>query len=61
MLQRYFGILAAAEALQDELHVGELVLHPLEIVPGEGGLMVLAGRCGAPRLHEALGDVALAA
>ena len=59
-LERELGILAAADALQDELHFGELILQPLETVPRERGLMVLSRRRRAPRLYEALGDVALA-
>ena len=60
VLAGQLGILAGADSLQHELHVGELVADGDEVLPGEGRLMILAGRHGAPGLHEALGDVALA-
>src|SRR5690349_23013079 len=60
VLQRDLGIFSRADALQQELHIRELLAQALEIVPSERGLVVLSGGCGAPGLHEALGDVALA-
>ena len=56
---RRSGVPTGADALQHELHVGELVLHPLEISPHENAAWWSWPGRGAPRLHEALGDVAL--
>src|SRR6185437_5842063 len=57
---RDLGIFPRADALQQEFHIRELLAQALEIVPGEGGLIVLPGGCGTPGFHEALGNVALA-
>ena len=52
-------VLAGGDALQDQGDVVR-VLEALDLVPGQGGLVLLARRPEAPRLDEALVEVALA-
>ena len=54
-------VLAGRDALEDQRHVRVRVLESPDVIPREAGLVVEAGRPGAPRLHESPGQVALAA
>src|SRR6185437_13351931 len=52
------GVLGGGDAFQDQRDV-VLVLEAPDVIPVQRRLVFDAGRRGAPRLDEALGDVAL--
>src|SRR5439155_733839 len=59
VIAREGRVFRGGDALEDQRDVVE-ILEPLHVVPVERGLKLLAGGAGAPGLHEAARQVALA-